>query len=70
MRRNPAAYGTSDIVRAAEERGWLLVRQRGSHFTYRKEGWPWALTVVVGDAKRELKRALIRQLIEEEERHG
>jgi predicted RNA binding protein YcfA (HicA-like mRNA interferase family) len=29
-----------EVLRALQKKGWLVVRQTGSHRTLRREGWP------------------------------
>ncbi len=31
---------SSEVLRALQRKGWLVVRQTGSHRTLRREGWP------------------------------
>lgn len=66
MYRNPASYRDRDLMRAAEERGWVQVRQRGSHVVYSLTGWPFPLSIPLGVEKGGTKRAIVRQLQEAE----
>ena len=70
MYRNPAAYDSGDLMRAAEERGWEVQSRRGSHLTYGKRGWPRLLSIVAGNDVRETKRRIIKDMMIEEQSRG
>lgn len=64
MRRNPANIRDRDLIRAAEERGWVRSRTSGSHAIFAKPGWPYPLSIPIGVSKNGTKRAIIQQLQE------
>ena len=49
-----------DAIRAFERAGWIADRQRGSHVSLIRPGWPVVLTVPL---HRELGPGLLRDLI-------
>jgi predicted RNA binding protein YcfA (HicA-like mRNA interferase family) len=65
MLRNPAAYRASDLMKAAEERGWALVRIAGSHYVYSFPGQR-ALPIPMHVRGNGTKRSVIRSLMEAE----
>ena len=52
-----------EFIRLLERRGWVLVRSRGSHFMYRKEGLP--LLVVPVHGNKPLKRDTLQGLMKD-----
>jgi predicted RNA binding protein YcfA (HicA-like mRNA interferase family) len=66
MYRTPSNYRDTDLMRAAEERGWILARVAGSHHVYRKPGWPIILSINGGVRADGTKRAIVRVLQDEE----
>ncbi len=49
-----------EAIRAFERAGWVRDRQRGSHVSLFRQGWPVVLTVPL---RRELGPGLLRSLI-------
>jgi len=52
-----------DFVRLLESRGWVLLRSRGSHFMYQKEGHPLLIVPVQGN--RALRPGLLSGLLKD-----
>ncbi len=65
-RRYPANTTAQDLMRAAEERGWILTRVSGSHHKFRKAGFPRHLVVPVNVHASGTKRAIIDIIMEAE----
>ena len=66
MYRNPANVRGRDLMRAAEERGWVRQRQSGSHVVYMLPGWPRSLSIPFAAKPNGTKRAIIRDMQEAE----
>lgn len=49
----PKLYSSKHIIKVLENKGFIFVKQKGSHMKYRKKGNP-ALTVIVPAAKKEI----------------
>lgn len=58
--RRPVEASFEDIVRVLEYFGWKLKNDKGSHFTYYKEGY---MPFGVVKQKNKVKRGYIRKLI-------
>ena len=52
-----------DFARLLESRGWVLLRSRGSHFMYQKEGHP--LLVVPVHGHQALRPGLLKCLLKD-----
>lgn len=63
-RRYPANITAQELMRAAEERGWVLSRVSGSHHKFRKAGFPRHLIIPVHVHASGTKRAIIDILVD------
>jgi len=68
IRNNPANVRFNDACKAAEEIGFQLRGQSGSHRTYARSGEPMLLNFQ--DVKGKAKPYQVRQLIEMMDRYG
>ncbi len=67
---NPNLASFTKLQRAAEERGWVLRRTRGDHFTFKKPGYPDLLTLDRGTKADGTRKRAIRIIQAEEEING
>ena len=67
---NPAQASFRVLQRALTERGWERARVRGSHYIYRKPGWPGPISLPRGIKGTGTIRKIIRQMQEEEQANG
>lgn len=51
---------SKDIIKLAEQNGWVLVRTRGSHHQFKKAGVPMLLTIP--HPKKDLPIGTLRQI--------
>lgn len=49
----PKLYSSKHIIKVLEKKGFIFVKQKGSHMKYRRKSNP-ALTVIVPAAKKEI----------------
>lgn len=55
----------SAFIRLLEQRGFVLVRQKGSHRQYRRKGTPTLLVTVAGKPSSEIDKGTLSSMLKQ-----